>query len=138
MVEVSSTSSGVSRLIVSSTGVFPSVGVGVATGVLFLGAVVSGAVSFTVVLAGAGVGAAGVVFGALRDTDFAPPKPTLPAPRELSVRGFLVGIVGTLFAGCCIPMGVVPIAKEGVKEGTDAISFLAQEGVNSPADAKQG
>ena len=131
MVETSSTSSGVSTQIVSSTGVvFSSVGVG---GVVFLGTV-----SFTAVLAGAGAGAAEAVFGALRETDFAPPKPTLPAPRELSVRGFFVVIVGTLFAGCCIPIGVVPIANDGVKEGTDAISFLAQEGVNSPADARLG
>ena len=136
MVEASSTSSGVSTQTVSSTGVLSSVGV--AAGVVFLEAVFSGAVSFTEVLAGAGAGAAEVVFGALRDTDFAPPKPTLPAPRELSVRGFLVVIVGTLFADCCIPIGVVPIAKDGVKEGTDAISFLAQEGVNSPADARLG
>ncbi len=136
MVETSSTSSGVSTQIVSSTGVvFSSVGVG---GVVFLGTVFSGAVSFTAVLAGAGAGAAEAVFGALRETDFAPPKPTLPAPRELSVRGFFVVIVGTLFAGCCIPIGVVPIANDGVKEGTDAISFLAQEGVNSPADARLG
>ena len=82
-----------------------------------------------------GAGAEGEIDLEERLTDLVPP--VVFTPRELRVIGFLVVKVGVLLTGacCCIPM--FPIAKDGVKEGTEATSFLAQEGVNSPALATQ-
>ena len=49
----------------------------------------------------------------------------------------LPSVLTELWAGCCMALGFMPMAKEGVKEGMELTFPVAHEGLNSPAFAKE-